>query len=224
MIVILPARSVLTEQRERLVVRGLQLVVAAVLVAGLFYGELGVVVNAAVGLGVTLLPAVLERRYRFTMNAGLVLWITVAMLLHAVGTLPLPGLGFLSAYTAVWWWDHMTHALSSSLVAGVAYAVTRALEEHSDYIVIPSRFMFVYLVIFVMAFGVIWELLEFYIAVVTGLLGFGNVLTQYGLDDTVLDLIYNTIGGVLLALFGTAYLTDVVEQLADRLGRRPANR
>ncbi|WP_438267506.1 hypothetical protein [Haladaptatus halobius] len=111
----------------------------------------------------------------------------------------------------------MTHALSSSLVAGVAYAVTRALEEHTEYIVMPPKFMFVYLLLFVMAFGVIWELIEFYVAVVSSLLGIGKVLTQYGLDDTILDLFYNTIGGLLVALFGTAHLTDLSDQLRARI-------
>ena len=210
----------LTDRRTALLVRFLQVVMVAILLAGLWLGDLGVVVNAAVGLLVTLLPAVLERRYAFTMGVGLVLWITVAMFLHALGTLPLPGLDFATLYSSTWWWDHVTHALSSSLVAGAAYATTRALEEHTDYVYLPRRFMVVYLLVFVMAFGVLWELLEFYIGVVSQLLGSAEVLTQYGLGDTVLDLLYNTLGGLLVAIFGTAYLTGLSEQLAMRMGGR----
>jgi len=65
------------------------------------------------------------------------------------------GLDFATLYSSTWWWDHVTHALSSSLVAGAASATTRALEEHSDYVVMPRRFMVVYLLVFVMAFGVL---------------------------------------------------------------------
>jgi hypothetical protein len=195
-----------------------------ILSIGIYLGNMGVAVNAAIGLLVTLLPAYLEKNYKFTMDVGLVLWITLAMFLHAFGTLPLPGLEFVSAYSATWWWDHMTHALSSSLVAGVAYAVVRALDEHSEFIDMPAKFLFVFMLMFVMAFGVIWELLEFYISVVSSLLGAETILTQYGLEDTVLDLFYNSIGGLLVAIFGSAYLTGVSGQLADRLGAQSARR
>jgi hypothetical protein len=206
-----------TKRRQSQLVSLLQVGMALVLVAGLWYGNGGVVVNSAVGLGVTFLPALLERNYRFTTDVGLVLWISVAMFLHAFGTLPLPGLEFLSAYSALWWWDHVTHALSSSLVAGVAYTVTRAIDEHTDSMHLPPRFLFVYLLVFVMAFGVLWELLEFYIGVASSLFGVSQVLTQYGLGDSVLDLTYNTLGGLLVAVFGTAHLTGVSDELAARL-------
>lgn len=214
----------LTKHRQSQLVRGLQFVMVGILSIGIYLGNMGVAVNAAIGLLVTFLPAYLERNYKFTMDVGLVLWITVAMFLHAFGTLPLPGLEFVSAYSATWWWDHMTHALSSSLVAGVAYAIVRALDEHSEFISMPAKFLFVFMLMFVMAFGVIWELLEFYISVVSSLLGAETILTQYGLDDTLLDLFYNSIGGLLVAIFGSAYLTGVSGQLADRLGAQSAKR
>jgi len=188
----------------------------AILGIGLYTGNAGIAVNAAVGLFVTQLPALLERRFRITMSVGLVLWITLAMFLHALGTVPLLGPDFESLYGATWWWDHMTHALSSSLVVGSAYAVTRALQEHTEYIHMGPKFTFAYLLVFVMAFGVFWELIEFYIAVGAELFGVPQVLTQYGLDDTVLDLVYNTIGGLLVAVFGTTYLTGISDQLRGR--------
>jgi len=189
-----------------------------IFLVGLLRGNAGIAVNAGVGLLVSFLPAVLERNYRITMSVGIVLWITVAMFLHALGTLSLPAVGFLSPYKSTWWWDHMTHALSSSLVAGAAYAVTRALEEHTEYVAMPPKFMFAYLLLFVMAFGVIWELVEFYVGVASDLVGTGKVLTQYGLDDTILDLFYNTLGGLLVATFGTVHLTDLADQLQLRIG------
>jgi hypothetical protein len=216
----LARRVGLTPARQGALVRVLQVVMVGILTIGLWLGNGGVVINAGVGLVVTLLPASLERNYQFTMNVGLVLWITVAMFLHALGTLPLPGLNLSTLYGSTWWWDHMTHALSSSLVAGVAYAVVRALDEHSDAIHLPARFMAVYLLVFVMAFGVLWELLEFYISVAAALLGSESILTQYGLDDTVLDLFYNTMGGIVVALFGTVHLTGVADQLAAHFDSR----
>lgn len=205
-------------------VRLLQAMMVALLGIGLYVGDASIMTNATIGLLVTQLPAVLERKYDITMNVGLVLWITLAMSLHALGTVPLPWLDFESLYGATWWWDHMTHALSSSLVAGSAYAITRAIQEHTEYLHMGPKFTIAYLLIFVMAFGVFWELIEFYAAIGAQALGIPRVLTQYGLDDTVLDLIYNSIGGLLVAIFGTAYLTGISDQLRDRFESRSANR
>jgi uncharacterized membrane protein YjdF len=210
----------LTPVRQGRLVRVLQAVMVGILALGIWQLNMGIAVNAAVGLAVTFLPAYLERNYRFTMGVGIVLWITVAMFLHAFGTVPLPALDFLSPYKATWWWDHMTHALSSSLVAAVAYATVRALDEHTEFVHMPPRFLFVFILMFVLAFGVVWELIEFYISVASSLLGATSVLTQYGLEDTVLDLFYNTLGGLLVALFGAAHLSGISEQLAERLNER----
>lgn len=214
----------LSERTQTGLVRFLQAVMVAILGIGLYTGNAGIAVNAAVGLLVTQLPAVLGRRYQITMNVGLVLWITLAMFLHALGTVPLLGSDFATLYGSTWWWDHMTHALSSSLVVGSAYALTRALQEHTEYIHIGPKFTFAYLLVFVMAFGVFWELIEFYIAVGAEVLGVPQVLTQYGLEDTLFDLVYNTMGGLLVAIFGTTYLTGLSDQLRDRLDSRSANR
>lgn len=214
----------ITEQRQRQLVYLLQAAMVGILVAGLVTGNAGVIVNAGIGLLVTFLPAYLERNYTFTMHVGIVLWITVAMFLHAFGTLPLPMLDFLSPYSATWWWDHMTHALSSSLVAGVAYATVVALDEHSEFVHMPPAFLFGFMLMFVLAFGVVWELLEFYISVVATLVGTETVLTQYGLEDTVLDMFYNSIGGLLVAIFGSAHLSGVSSELAEKLDLRSANR
>jgi hypothetical protein len=207
----------LTGKQAALLVRVLQLLMFAILVTGFWIGSLSMVVNSTIGLLVSQLPALFKRRYGFTMNVGLVLWITVPMVLHALGTVPLPGLDFLTPYQAVWWWDHLTHALSSSLVAGVGYATARALDVHTDAVNFPPKFLFVYLLIFMMAFGVVWELYEFYVTIAAQLLGVPGILTQYGLEDTVLDLTYDLLGALLVSLLGTGYLTDVSNQLADLL-------
>jgi predicted GIY-YIG superfamily endonuclease len=213
-----------SERTQARLVRLLQAVMVLILGIGLYSGNVGVAFNAAIGLLVTQLPALLERRYQITMNVGLVLWITLAMFLHALGTVPLPGADFGSLYGSTWWWDHMTHALSSSLVVGSAYAVTRAVQEHTEHIHMGPKFTLTYLLVFVMAFGVFWELIEFYIAVGAELLGIPRVLTQYGLEDTILDLVYNSIGGLLVAIFGTTYLTGISDQLRTRLELHQANR
>jgi len=187
---------------------------------GLYLGQTGIVVNAGVGLAVTQLVPVLERDYDVPMDPALVLWITAAVFLHSLGTIPIFGLE--SFYKDIPWWDHMTHALSSSIVAGTGYATVRAIDRHSDDVSLPPRFVFVFILAFVMAFGVLWEVLEFAIAEVAAVLGTGTVLTQYGLEDSLWDLVYDTVGAVVVALWGTAYLMDVSGYIERRLEERAA--
>jgi hypothetical protein len=199
----------------------MQIVLVGVVFIGLDRGNVGIVVNGAIALGVTSLPATLERDYHIPMDPSLSLWVTTAVFLHAVGTVGLPG-SQLSFYKSVWWWDHLTHALSSSVVAAVGYATVRALDEHSEAIDLPWQFIFVFILLFVIAFGVFWEVIEFAVGGLASILGGDAILTQYGLEDTLLDLVFDMVGGVIVALWGTAYLGDVVGALTERLERRTA--
>ena len=206
----------ITERHQRGLTRAMQLSLVGLLFVGIERRNPGIVVNALLGLGVTQLPALLERDYGISLDAGLTLWITTAAFLHALGTVGIPGTEE-TFYRANPWWDHMTHALSSSLVAGVGYTTVRALDEHNPGIDIPPRFMFVFILSFVMAFGVVWELLEYGIGLVTAWVGSDGFLIQFGIEDTMLDLLFNTAGGFVVAVWGQAYLTDVAGALRERL-------
>lgn len=198
----------ISKRRQEQATRVMQLCLVGVVFIGFDRGNVGIMVNSGMALAVTELPAVLDRDYSVSMDPALVLWLTTAVFLHAVGTL--------GPYQTVWWWDHVTHAISSSLVAGAGYATTRAVESYSEEIVFPPRFLFVFLLCFVLAFGVFWEVLEFGLGQATEVLGTGRVLTQYGLEDSMLDLVFDAIGGLVVAVWGTAYLTGVVDDLIER--------
>ncbi|WP_227355616.1 hypothetical protein [Haladaptatus salinisoli] len=200
-----------TDDRSRHLVRGMQLAIASVVVVGLATRNVGVLVNGVLALGVTVLPGVLNRDYRLALDPRMTLWITAAVFFHAVGMLGL--------YDVVWWWDHLTHTLSATLVAGVGYATARALDEHSDAVHFPPRFMFVYVLLFTLAFGVVWEVLEFAARGFAEVAGIDPVLIQYGLRDTVVDLIFDAAGAALVALFGTGALSGTIEVLVARLAR-----
>jgi hypothetical protein len=162
-------------------------------------------------LAITFLPALLRRDWDVHLDTGLTLWVTLAVLLHTVGML-----GF---YVTVPWWDNVTHTLSATIVAGVGYATARALDEHTDAIYLPPQFLFVYILLFTMALGVLWEVLEFGAHALTDLIGVEAVLIQYSLEDTLVDLVFDFVGAVLVALFGTQRLQSLVASLADRLDR-----
>lgn len=212
-------RITLTERRERQLTRAMEVGLVGMLLVGLIQGNMGIIVNTLVALAVTRLPGILQRDFGVPMNAGLTLWITSAVFLHAFGTVGLPGL-LPSPYQSIWWYDHLTHALSASVVAAVGYATTHALDIYSAEISFPSEFMVVFIFLFVLAFGVLWEVIEFTIGGLSAVLGFGSVLTQYGLSDTMLDLIFDMAGAAIVAVWGGTRLRGVVRVLVARLDAR----
>ncbi|MDF9748552.1 hypothetical protein [Natrinema salsiterrestre] len=208
-----------SQHRQRQLTYLMEIGLIGMLFVGIERGNGGIVVNTAVALAVTQLPPLLERDYEIPMDPRLTLWITTAVFLHAFGTVGLPG-ATRTLYSQVWWWDHMTHALSASLVAGAGYATVRAFDEHAEGVHLPRKFVAVFILLFVMAFGVLWEILEFAIALAAEAMGTRAVLTQYGLGDTMLDFVFNSIGAIIVALWGGAYLTDVSGAIRDRFENR----
>lgn len=190
----------LSDSQERFIARGLQLVLLGLLIFGVVTARGEMVVMVGIAFGVTLLPALLRREYGYSMDTGLVLWITVAMILHIVGSLGL--------YEQYQWYDEVTHTVSATLIAGVGYASFRALELHSDSIDVPSAFRAVFIVVFVLAAGILWEVLEF---------ALGGLVTVYGIDDIVTDLIFNAVGAGIVAVWGTGYVSNLVGFFRKRL-------
>lgn len=195
---------------HRTAVRLLQAVLAGVAVVALARREATLVVNSAVPLAITFLPALLRREYGYTMDAGLVLWLTLAATLHAVGALGL--------YGSLGWYDSLTHSLSASVVAGGGYAVARAVERHSEAVTFTRGFRATFVVLFILAVGVAWEILEFATGGLATLVGGEAILAQYGVTDIVNDLVFNAVGALAVATWASAHFEGVAARLTDRVG------
>lgn len=197
----------IAEHTQRKLTRGMQVLLILVFLFGVIQLDLPTIANAALAVGITVLPGILERDLDLPMDSGLALWITTAVFLHAIGSAGL--------YDLVTPWDHLTHAVSASVVAAAGYAGFRAIHMHTDHVYIPPKFMFVLILIFVLAAGVIWEVIEFIIDQIAIMLDLPAVLAQHGIHDTIVDLIFNIIGALITAIWGTIYLTDVSESISD---------
>ena len=190
---------------QRRLTGGMQAVLAGIVVYGVVAGEPKAITNGSISLAITAVPALLERNYRIPLDPWLGLWITLAVFLHTMGSAGL--------YAQLEWWDHLTHAMSASLVAGVGYTFARAVDLHSDRIHLPRQFFFVYVLVVVLSFGVLWELFEFGLDIAADATGITMPLAQHGLDDTVRDLMFNSLGALVVATFGQAHLTGVSERV-----------
>jgi hypothetical protein len=199
----------LSDRDQRRVVRAFQLALVGVLGVGLYELNVGIMVNALVALAVMELPGLLERDFELPIDARLTLWIVIPVFLHAIGSLGL--------YSMFGLWDNLTHALSSSLVAAAGYATVRAFDVHDPLVYLPRKFVAGFILIFTLAFGVLWELLEFGLDGMASMTGTESVLAQVSLANTMSDLVFDLVGGVLVAVWGAAYLSGVSTTLAERL-------
>ncbi len=190
----------LSDDQERYSVRILQGALIGLIAYGAVTARFSISVTAAIALGVTVLPALLRREYGYSMDAGLVLWITAAVFLHSLGSI-----GIYAQYP---WYDEITHTVSSIVVAGIGYASFRAFELHSDDIDVPPAFRSVFIVVFVLAVGVLWEVFEY---------ALGDLVPVYGVDDIVTDFVFNGIGGLVVAIWGTGHVGGLIGFFRERL-------
>ena len=77
----------------------------------------------------------------------------------------------------------------------------------SENIDVPSEFRTIFIIVFVLAAGILWEVLEF---------ALGGLITVYGIDDIVTELIFNAVGAVIVAIRGTDYVTRLVGFFGER--------
>lgn len=200
----------LSGRRKRLLTRLLQFVLAGICLAGLVTLRLGMAVSGAFGLALTLIPAAIRREYDYTMSPALVLWITIAVCLHSVGSL--------GPYSWFSWFDSVTHTVSATVVAGLGYATFRGFDQHSEELHVSASFRPVFIVVFVLAVSVVWELLGFASGQVSQVLGIEAPLIVYGVDDIVTDMVFNTIGGLIVAVGGSGYFVSLAGFFRRRFG------
>jgi hypothetical protein len=103
--------------------------------------------------------------------------------------------------------------MSASLVAVLGFVVVVTVDKYVDSIYLPRNFLALFIVLFTMSFGVIWEFLEF---ANDQLLG---THLQYSLQDTMVDLLFDAFGGSAIAFAGSYYLTNTTpEHFVEKLG------
>lgn len=206
-------RYLVPANAEQGAVRLMQGALLAIAVVGVYRAEPGMVFNGLVPLAITLVPGYL-REEGVSVETGLTFLITASVLVHAVGAL--------GPYKRYGWYDQFAHGLSATVVALTGYAFVRAVDLHSEANRFPPEFVRVYVVLAVMAFGVLWEVLEYGTSVAAELLGMGGVLVQFGWQDVVLDLAFDFVGGVLVAVVGARYFTETPEDLAEEMDEAEA--
>ena len=208
--------------RER-VYRVLTLVIQVVLLAGV----VGFVVlrdwpNAILTtlvIVLTLIPQLLKRRFRvdvppeFQLVAAVFVFCAIFL-----GT----SLGF---YGRFHWWDTALHTTSGCLL-GIVGFIAVFLINGTDHRPEGMRvsLIAVFGFMFAVTLGVFWEIYEF---IADNLIpGLNMQVVETGTDDTMIDMIVNTIGAAVIALLGYIYCRTgrqsfIVEGVTKFVSRNP---
>lgn len=162
----------------------------AVLVEGLRHRSPNAIVNAILMFAATYLPDIAEQLYDVEFRLWQQVYVEVTMLAHAVG--------FLGPYDDIWWWDHITHILSATLLGGCIHVAARRRGRDPERDVLAS----------IVGGGLLWEGLEYTIHRLSDRIGVESLLVYYGPRDTLNDLLSNLVGALLVLVFGDRLLRN----------------
>lgn len=189
---------------------GLLLGIVVVLVESIRRRDHAAVVNAAVSLGIALVPTGLDVGSRLffelpvPIDWRLPLWLALAGFLHSVG--------MLGPYDTVRWWDSLTHTISAALVAALMYAGLLVVGSHTRMLPSNPELISVLTVLFTIGAGVFWELIELVSRKAGERFDIEPVLVHYGWRDTAEDLVFDVVGALLVVFFDVRMFLPTAER------------
>lgn len=189
-------------------------IIAALFVIGIRGDDPVLATNALLSLVVVTCPLVLEHGINhlvavdLAFGAVLPFWLALAGCIHAIG--------MAGSYESIWWWDHFAHVVSSSLIAALLYATLLVGSEQST---IPMSFGVILLstILLTLTAGFLWELIELIGRDVAHLIDADPMLVHYGRRDTILDLVFDGIGAILVIGFDLRTFVPLAEQYSEVL-------
>lgn len=144
----------------------------------------------------TFIPTVLKRQYRLYMPVTFDLYasffIFVSLFLGEIH----------DYYFKIWWWDLYTHLQGGILLGLGGFILVYVLNEQRNISVhMKPGFISFFALTFAIAFGVAWEIFEFFMDNT-----FGLNMQKSGLVDTMWDLIFGAGGALITATLGYFWL------------------
>jgi uncharacterized membrane protein YjdF len=151
------------------------------------------------GFILSLTPMIICKKFHATLPWELNLLIALALFLHIGGNIR-------GWYEILPWWDKVAHFVSSAVVAILGFILAVVLDQYTEAIKMNHQMIIFFVLIFTMGLGALWEIGEFLCDSILG------TQMQLGLEDTVWDLIFDLIGGGIIAIFGNFYLKRVPKE------------
>ncbi len=138
------------------------------------------------------LPSIYERRFKMDIpddfEVVLVIFIYAALFLGELNEF----------YFRFWWWDKLLHAVSGLIFGNMGYLIVSYLNENKKLNVeLTPFFVALFSFCFAVTIGTVWEIYEYAMDKF-----FGFFMQRGSLDDTMIDLILDTLGALVFAVLG----------------------
>jgi hypothetical protein len=164
------------------------------------------VVGCSMSILISFTPTILKRDFDITLPWVLDLMMSIAIFLHVGGVI-------FNLYGIIPVYDIMTHFITSIFVGFLAFVIIYILDQYSKNLSMDVYGMAFLVVIFAMAMGVVWELFEWGIDLTFG------THEQHGLQDTMKDLLIDTLAGIAIALIGVRLVKKgKIKKLTEEFG------
>jgi hypothetical protein len=171
----------------------MKLILIGSLPYSIYKGDYLYSIAAVVAIALSLTPSIIERNYRVTLPVEVDFLITLLIFAHIFFGEQM------KFYERIWVWDKILHVYGSAVVCMLAFMIVYTF-HNTGKLRLTLPFIGIFTFVFTLAVGGLWEIGEF---TVDKLLGLN---TQRGLDNTMWDMIYDSLGGALIAVFGMFYV------------------
>lgn len=187
-------------------------VVVAVVIAGV-KGDWNSLALSVVTMALLFVPSMLEKRLKLDFPSEfdivIVVFIYSAMFLGEIS----------SFYDRFWWWDVFLHTFSGLIIGAVGFSLVYILNSHENVAIrLSPVFVCIFSFCFALAMDVIWEIYEYGMDQI-----FGFNMQKSGLQDTMWDLIVDTLGAAAFSILGYFYLKGKI-RILSRFTERSAGK
>lgn len=171
----------------------LKLILAGLAIVTLIKTEYVWFIGTVFALFLTIVPSILAKDFYVKLPIIFDAAITISIFFHVVG-------GYVDFYEIIPYYDHFTHFLTSATISLIGVTLLYIIVYCLKVTQLPPHFFGFFTVLFTISMGVIWEFMEW-----GSDLAFGTQL-QRGLNDTMLDLSFDTMAGVIVGIIATIRL------------------
>lgn len=111
-------------------------------------------------------------------------------------------------YSRFWWWDMALHSGSGFSLGIIGFLLVHVLNETEEIgVYMKPGFVAFFAFLFAVGIGVLWEIFEFSMDSIFGMNMQKEMLDDpSGLTDTMLDLIVDTLGALVISILGYGYV------------------
>lgn len=185
----------------------MKFILLMIALGSVFNGDYILAAASAIAFVATLTPQIIERRKNVTIPAFVDFAGTLALFLHIMGWT-------LQLYYIMPNYDKALHLYASMVLGLIALMGFYRMGKDSSKFCVSPILMVLFSAMIVLVLGVAWEVMEFTMDQLF------NTTEQWGLEDTMFDLIMDGLGAILFGILGiVAVKTGSFQKMMDGVDR-----